>query len=78
MNWAEHAREQGWNVGTQLFGDATKYEGWVEIEITAIGEETVLAKSTARESARSIGRESSWGFDSRAWSVLGNRAGDSA
>ena len=57
-------RENGWTVGTQLVGD----EGYGPsvIEITAIGEETVLAK---RITPVATG-ESSWILSCREWKQL--------
>ena len=66
MSAASVARSNGWRVGTRLAGD----EGYGEtvIEITAIGESNVLAKTVSRAGqCIDIGRESVWTFGCRDW-----------
>ena len=57
-NDAQLCRDNGWGVGTKLVGD----EGYGPkvIEITALGERTLLAKSAD-------GHESSWTLSCREW-----------
>lgn len=69
-NPVEVARLKGWSVGTRLIGD----EGWgpTIIEITAIGERLVLAKSISQNGVAaeaSLG-DSSWTFSCRDWQVV--------
>lgn len=61
---AEVCRRNGWTVGTRLVGD----EGYgpTVIEITAIGEELLLAK-TLSPVARS---ETAWTLSCRDWAVV--------
>ncbi|TDP92344.1 hypothetical protein EDF62_1550 [Leucobacter luti] len=64
---AEHARRMGWKVGTILEGEPIVRKGrQVEdgrvIQITAIGEASVLAKRIDEPWG-----ESSWDFTCRAW-----------
>lgn len=66
MTDAETARRNGWKVGTQLAGD----EGYGEtvIEITAIGEQNVLAKQMSHGGKRvTTPRENMWTFTCRKW-----------
>lgn len=72
-HWADHARQQGWEVGTVLYGHPIIRDG-IQIErgrtliITAIGQQMVLgiAQLDGEDRWR---REGSWGFDSRKWEV---------
>lgn len=68
MNAAETCRANGWGPGTRLFG-ASPYVNTV-IEITAVGERSVLAKVIS-ENGRPVVRvsESSWTFEYRDWRV---------
>lgn len=73
-NWAAHAREQGWDVGTVLYGDPIMSEGrQIErgrtIIITAIGQEQVLAISKL-DGTDTWRHEGSWSFDSRTWTEV--------
>jgi hypothetical protein len=56
-------RERGWTVGTRLVGD--EGDGPTVIEITAIGEEKIMAK-TISEPPRYKG-ESNWTLGARDW-----------
>ncbi len=62
---AEHARRNGWGVGTRLAGD----EGYGEtiIRITAIGERSVLAVRESHRGEPCAGHEQLWTFDYRDW-----------
>ncbi|AXQ65000.1 hypothetical protein SEA_RENAUD18_94 [Mycobacterium phage Renaud18] len=64
MSAAATARANGWTVGTRLAGD----EGYGEtiIEITAIGEEHVLAKTISHDGRPGRG-EGMWTFSCRKW-----------
>lgn len=69
---ADHAREMGWGVGTILEGGPIVHQGrQVEsgrvIVITAIGEQTVLAKRVDE-----TWPETSWEFTSRDWREIGD------
>jgi hypothetical protein len=68
MSAADTARRNGWTVGTRLAGD----EGYGEtiIEITAIGEEKVLAKRISHDGKPTQLGESSWTFSCRDWRVV--------
>lgn len=61
-------RENGWGVGTRLVGD----EGYgpTVIEITAIGEGTMLAKRISQNGQPVTQRESSWALYCRDWKVV--------
>lgn len=67
MSDADVARQNRWQVGTQLAGD----EGYGEtvIEITAIGESHVLAKVISHNGEPRHPRESAWTFSCRDWRV---------
>ena len=63
---AEICRERGWIAGTRLVGD----EGWgpTVIEITAVGEELVLAKTITHNGKPPEWRgETTWTLDCRDW-----------
>lgn len=67
-DWRDPAilcRERGWTVGTRLAG--TDLSGETVIEITAIGESQVLAKTLK------TGREASWTLACRDWQPVGKR-----
>ena len=69
---ANHSRKMGWTVGTILEGspiilDGKKIEDGLIIQITAIGENLVLAKRLDKS-----WRESSWEFTSREWKEVHN------
>ncbi|OTR20806.1 DUF7241 domain-containing protein [Mycobacteroides abscessus] len=68
MSDADLARSNGWGVGTRLAGD----EGGREtvIEITAIGESNVLAKSVSHNGKPYLGRETVWTFMFRDWRAV--------
>ncbi|QDF19804.1 hypothetical protein QEH38_gp72 [Mycobacterium phage LilSpotty] len=65
MSDADVARSNGWGVGTRLAGD----EGYGEtvIEITALGESKVLAKTISHKGQPQPYRESLWTFRFREW-----------
>lgn len=66
---ADICRENGWEVGTRLVGD----EGYgpTIIEITAIGERTMLAKMISHDGDTSKARgEASWALWCRDWQVV--------
>ncbi|AEJ93053.1 hypothetical protein BJD73_gp75 [Mycobacterium phage Brocalys] len=65
MSDAETARRNGWTVGTRLADD--KGRGETIIEITAIGEEHVLAKAISYAGRPAPYRESLWTFRFRDW-----------
>jgi len=68
MTDADTARRNGWTVGTRLAGD----EGYGEtiIEITAIGESKVLAKTISHNGNISHFPEGVWTFSYRTWRVF--------
>jgi hypothetical protein len=62
----EKCRENGWKVGTRLVGD----EGYgpTVIEITAIGESSILAKTISHNGKPSSYRgETCWTLQCRKW-----------
>ncbi|SKM17401.1 Uncharacterised protein [Mycobacteroides abscessus subsp. massiliense] len=65
MNDADLARSNGWGVGTRLAGNEGRNE--TVIEITAVGESKVLAKTVSHNGKPYIGRESVWTFAFRDW-----------
>lgn len=68
MSAAETCRANGWGPGTRLFG-ASPYVNTV-IEITAVGERSVLAKVISENGRPLAGtRESLWNFSHRDWQV---------
>lgn len=64
-NQANACRERGWLPGTRLVGD----EGYgpTVIEITALGESSILAKRISHKGQPVEERESSWTLSSRDW-----------
>lgn len=59
-------RERGWAPGTRLIGDDGY--GPTVIEITAVGEMSILAKEISHAGKRTKElREGLWGLDSRDW-----------
>ena len=67
---ADVCRENGWAVGTRLAGD--EGYGVTVIEITAIGEQQILAKRISHDGKTIKGeRESSWVLWCRDWQVVG-------
>lgn len=68
MSDADTARRNGWQVGTRLAGD----EGYGEtvIEITAIGEASVLAKRISHKGKAVASHEGMWTFTCRDWRVV--------
>jgi len=59
-------RERGWTAGTRLVGD----EGWgpTVIEITAVGEENILAKTITHNGNKPEWcGETTWTLDCRDW-----------
>ncbi|AXH69197.1 hypothetical protein SEA_RYADEL_100 [Mycobacterium phage Ryadel] len=71
MSDADTARKNGWKVGTRLAGD----EGYGEtiIEITAIGEAQVLAKTISHAGRPVPYLESTWTFSCRDWREVTRR-----
>ncbi|AGT12069.1 hypothetical protein SEA_TELAVIV_94 [Mycobacterium phage TelAviv] len=71
MSDADTARKNGWKVGTRLAGD----EGYGEtvIEITAIGEAQVLAKTITHAGRPAPYGESLWTFVCRDWREVPRR-----
>lgn len=65
MSAADVARRNRWKVGTRLAGDEGR--GETVIEITAIGEQMVLAKAISHAGEPVAWRESSWTFSCREW-----------
>ncbi len=65
MNSAQMCRERGWTPGTRLVGD----EGYgpTVIEITAMGEECILAKAISHNGQPLAGVEESWVLWRRDW-----------
>lgn len=68
MSDADLARSNGWVVGTRIVGD----EGYGEtvIEITAVGESKVLAKTVSRNGKPRTCGESIWTLICRDWRVV--------
>ena len=62
---AEICRENGWKAGTMLVGD--EGIGPTVIEITAVGEERVLAKIISHNGKPSNIGEGSWALWCRDW-----------
>lgn len=67
---AEICRERGWVLGTRLVGD----EGYgpTVIEITAVGERSILAKTVRHNGQPSIAGEGNWCLWCRDWHVVPN------
>lgn len=65
---ADLCRRLGWLPGTRLVGD----EGFgpTVIEITAVGEEKILAKTLSHNGTPSTRGENSWVLRCRDWRVL--------
>lgn len=66
INSAELCRKNGWGVGTRLIGD----EGYgpTVIELTAIGEDSLLAKTISHNGEiEEYPREGSWSLQNRDW-----------
>lgn len=62
-------RERGWGVGTRLMGD--EGHGLTVIEITAVGEMHILAKSISHNGFPSAwGGETIWALDCRDWQAV--------
>lgn len=64
----ETARLNGWGVGTRLVGD----EGYgpTVIEITAMGERTLLARAVSRQGRPVDEVEGTWVLDAREWTEV--------
>lgn len=62
---AQRCRKNGWTRGTRLVGD----EGYgpTVIEITAVGDESILAKEISHCGVEDHEREMSWTLDYRKW-----------
>ena len=65
MTSAEQCRRNGWTPGTRLIGD----EGYGAdvIEITAIGERTILAKKMLHDGKPDEEPETCWTLECRKW-----------
>ena len=84
MTDAALCRRNHWKVGTRLRGVESAGDWWccTTIEITAIGEASILAKavsqvgSDGREGRSDIGMEAGWTLQHRKWTkvVKGSRA----
>lgn len=68
LNEADTCRANGWGPGTRLVGD----EGYgpTVIEITAVGESKILAKSISYNGVDGGGREGTWVLYCRDWTVV--------
>jgi hypothetical protein len=67
---AETCRQNGWVVGDRLIGtegEGGPHEHTTVIELTAIGERMILAKSVSDTAKYELGREGLWGLDNRVW-----------
>lgn len=63
---ADVCRARGWVIGTQLVGD--EGGGPTMIQITAIGEQSILAKTLSENGRRATyTREGLWSLDCRDW-----------
>jgi hypothetical protein len=62
---AELCRIFGWGPGTRLQGD--EGYGMTVIEITAVGEEMILAKMISHNGVGEVRSESSWTLKCRDW-----------
>jgi hypothetical protein len=66
MNSAKKCRAEGWGPGTRLAGD--EGYGVTVIEITAVGEQAILAKSISHKGVEyERTRESMWTLACRDW-----------
>lgn len=65
---ADTCRTNGWIVGTRLAGD--EGYGVTVIEITAIGEEAVLARQISHDGKPRNWNETSWALHCRDWAVV--------
>lgn len=65
MTPAQVCQAKGWAVGTRIKGD----EGYGEtvIQITAIGEKSVLARQITHKGQEQTGSESTWTLAHRDW-----------
>lgn len=65
LSCADLCRHNGWTAGTRLVGD----EGYgpTVIEITAVGQERILAKSISHNGLPTNGDEAGWTLDCRDW-----------
>lgn len=73
-NSADHARAEGWEVGTVLIGspvvrNGRQVEQGKRLRITAIGEQIVLGRCMGKDQIWC--QENSWEFTSRDWVVEG-------
>jgi hypothetical protein len=68
MSDAERCRQNGWGVGTRLAGD--EGYGVTVIEITAIGESRILAKTVSHKGERVDQSETSWTLVCRDWQAV--------
>jgi len=70
MSNAEYCRSRGWGVGTRLVGD----EGYgpTIIEITALGDEMLIAKAISRNGEPVNDREAPWTLACQDWSTVPN------
>ena len=68
MTPAEKCRQNGWQVGDVLEGD--EGHGPERIKITAIGEDSILARAVLSDEPR-FAREASWDLSCRDWRKVG-------
>jgi hypothetical protein len=65
LSSAELCRLNGWGPGTRLVGDEGC--GPTVIEITAVGQVSILARMISHKGEPADGFESLWGLDNRDW-----------
>lgn len=65
---ADICRENGWEPGTRLVGDEGR--GQTVIEITAIGEQHILAKIISHAGKPGSDREGLWSLSCRDWEEI--------
>ena len=67
MNAADKCRANGWGPGTRIQG-ASRYSITI-IEITAVGEKSILAKVISENGRPAPRSESTWVLSDRNWQV---------
>lgn len=70
MTAAETCRKHGWSKGTRLEGTEGDDKGWSStnvIEITAVGEEEILAKCISHNGKPHPCGERNWSLGHRDW-----------
>jgi hypothetical protein len=68
---AEICRQNGWGPGTKLIGDECGGYGTLTIEITAVGQRSILARVVSDSS----GVETMWHLDLRDWKPVTSPTG---